>query len=326
MSESRLIALLANGEWLSGQSAGEAMGVSRAAVWKQIRKLCDNFGIPLESARGLGYRVPGGLDLLRGEALKTQLLTPSSPWQSIEVVNSLGSTNDHLVGMLKSGLAGGHVCLAEHQTAGRGRRGRQWVSPFASNLYLSASWGFSGGAGALEGLSLAVGLAVRRALCRVGCDGIRLKWPNDILHEGKKLGGILLEMTGDATGHCSVVIGIGLNVAMTDMQADNEIDQPWTTVRNILDTPLARTTLAIEVLNALGEMLQAFEAQGFPSLMAEWHAADYLRGESVIVHAGEDAWVGEALGVSEQGALRVMTPSGEQRLYGGEVSIRKRPT
>ena len=130
---------------------------------------------------------------------------------------------------VEAGGRSGLVCTAEQQTAGRGRRGREWISPFGRNLYVSTVWEFTQGAAALEGLSLAVGVAVAQALKGLGLPEVQLKWPNDIQHEGKKLGGVLLEMVGDASRQCQVVVGIGVNVAMPGAAA-NAIDQAWTDI------------------------------------------------------------------------------------------------
>lgn len=148
------------------------------------------------------------------------------------MLETIDSTNAEAMRQLEAGAGAGLVCTAEQQSAGRGRRGRTWVSPFARNLYLSVAWRYHQGAAALEGLSLAVGVAVARALAANGLPAVQLKWPNDVIFRGAKLGGVLLEMTGDAAGVCQIVVGVGLNVAMPDSAAV-AIDQAWTDIKSI---------------------------------------------------------------------------------------------
>jgi BirA family biotin operon repressor/biotin-[acetyl-CoA-carboxylase] ligase len=214
------------------------------------------------------------------------------------------------------------VCCAEQQTAGRGRRGRQWVSPFASNLYLSLLWQFEEGAAALEGLSLAVGVAVARALEAAGLPAVQLKWPNDILHDDAKLGGVLLEMLGDAAGACQVVIGVGLNVKMPP-EAARDIDQQWTDIESLSggEHP-GRNALLAAMLNELLPLAARFAAQGFPPWRAQWQSLDAYDGRSVVLQAGSKKLAGVARGVDERGALLLETDQGRQAVYGGEITLR----
>ena len=200
MSTEKILQVLADGEFHSGEELGAALGVSRAAVWKQLQKL-EALNIELESQKGRGYRIVGGLDLLSREAVLASSGEASKPFvESMDIFNELASTNEVALAKIAEGDAHGYCCTAELQRSGRGRRGRQWVSPFARNLYFSMVWQFHSGASALEGLSLCIGVAVARALNRAGVDGVALKWPNDVLLDGRKLAGILLEMQGDPAG------------------------------------------------------------------------------------------------------------------------------
>ncbi|MGI9295270.1 MAG: biotin--[acetyl-CoA-carboxylase] ligase, partial [Pseudomonadales bacterium] len=214
MPNTTLLSLLSAGQYVSGQELANALGVSRTAVWKQLNKL-DEYGLEVESVKGRGYRIAGGIDLLDAASITAGMTTLSRNLLSrLDVRETVGSTNAEAMAQIAAGCGSGYVCTAEQQSAGRGRRGRQWVSPYARNLYISAVWEYSQGAAVLEGMSLAVGVVVARALKACGVAPVQLKWPNDVLHEGAKLGGILLEMTGDAAGACQVVVGIGLNVSM----------------------------------------------------------------------------------------------------------------
>jgi BirA family biotin operon repressor/biotin-[acetyl-CoA-carboxylase] ligase len=323
MSKSVLLPLLADGEFQSGQELAKALGVSRTAVWKQINRLAAESGIAIESVRGKGYRIPGGIDLLDADRVRTALSARASALLSrLDILDSVDSTNAEAMRQAERGASSGLVCTAEQQTAGRGRRGRHWVSPYASNLYVSLLWEFSQGAAALEGLSLAAGVAVARALRGAGVAGVQLKWPNDVLCGGAKLGGILLEMTGDAAGSCRVVIGVGLNVAMPPAAAA-AIDQAWTDIRTVTaDRHPGRNRLLAALLNELLPLVAGFEAQGFAPWRDEWQTLDAFAGKAVELNTGATQLSGVARGVDERGALQLETAAGVQAVYGGEISLR----
>ena len=172
MPTTTLLPLLADGEFHSGQDCADQLGISRTAVWKQLRRLADH-GLELESVRGRGYRIPGGLELLDSDAVRKQLAPGAAPLlDELAIHPTIDSTNAEALRRVEAGAGRGLVCTAEQQLAGRGRRGRPWVSPFGRNLYVSLVWEFTGGAAAIEGLSLATGVAVARALadCGLPCD------------------------------------------------------------------------------------------------------------------------------------------------------------
>jgi BirA family biotin operon repressor/biotin-[acetyl-CoA-carboxylase] ligase len=322
MPKTILLPLLADGEFRSGQDLADALGVSRTAVWKQLKKLGE-LGLQIESVKGRGYRIPGGIELLDDTKIRSCLQPEAAGLLSaLEILETVGSTNAEAMHMAEQGAAAGLVCTAEQQTAGRGRRGRQWVSPFASNLYLSLVWEFNQGAAALEGLSLAVGVAMARALAACGIGPVQLKWPNDVLFEGSKLGGILLEMTGDAAGACQVVVGVGLNVSMPQDSAAT-IDQPWTDIDTITgrEHP-GRNALLAAMLNELLPLVAGFEGQGFANWRQDWQALDAFCGASVVLNTGGAQVAGVARGVDERGALQLETTTGVQSVYGGEISMR----
>ena len=318
------LSLLADGEFLSGQDLADSLGVSRTAVWKQLNKLSAVTGLEIESVKGRGYRIPGGIDLLDADKVRAALSAPASGLlTTLVVLDSVDSTNAEAMRRAQSGSVAGLVCTAEQQTAGRGRRGRQWVSPFAGNLYLSLAWEFEQGAAALEGLSLAVGVAIARALEYCALPTIQLKWPNDILYDGAKLGGVLLEMTGDAAGECQVVVGVGLNVSMSAAAAGT-IDQAWTDIQTISEgMHPGRNALLAALLNELLPLMAGFESRGFSSWRDPWLALDAFAGEPVILTTGPKQMAGIARGVDERGALLLETVSGTQSIYGGEISLRR---
>lgn len=323
MSQIDLIKLLSDGEFHAGSEVGEILGVTRAAIWKQVQKLQD-FGLEVESIRGKGYRLKQPLNLLDAKEIKSQMQRSPHLLSALETHDLVSSTNDLILNIADSKEAqSGHVCLAEYQEAGRGRRGRQWVSPFASNIYLSMLWRFAGGAAALEGLSLAVGLAVVKGLKEMGVSEAHLKWPNDILVSGKKICGVLIEMTGDASGSCSVVIGIGINVQMPK-EATAQIDQPWTDISSSLGRELVdRNEITARILDHVLELTHSFSQHGFGPLYEEWNSHDGYHGESIKLIMGDTEIYGIGRGVGPDGGIKIETPDGKVEVYkGGEISLR----
>ncbi len=323
-----LLQLLADGDFHSGEELGELLGVSRTAVWKHLKKL-EPLGLSLQSVKGKGYRLEGGLELLDSARIGAGLNAAARDLHSeLDIQPVIDSTNTRALARAAAADASGYVCLAEQQTAGKGRRGRRWVSPFGKNIYLSVVWGFGGGAAVLEGLSLAVSVAVVRALRaaageRAGLDDIRLKWPNDVLWRDRKLAGILLEMTGDVSSYCQVVTGIGINVAMP-AQAGAAIDQAWVDMETIAGR-CSRNQLVAQLLNQLLPLLRDYHTSGFASLRREWELLDAYRDCEVELQTGTQLLAGLARGVDDSGALRLEIDGSEQTFSGGEVSLRRLP-
>ncbi len=313
-----LLKLLLNGEVCSGERLGEALGISRAAVWKHLRQLRD-FGLVLETLRGSGYRLQNPLQLLDKRYLETHI-DPGLPI-NIKVESSIASTSQFLYQALSSGAERGPTALfAEHQTQGRGRRGRVWQSPFGSNLYFSVAWPYSQGVNSLEGVSLAIGVAICRALNGLGIAGVGLKWPNDVLFDQKKLAGILVEVGGDVSGECFIVVGIGLNVNMPQAVV---IDQAWIDLRTLSQGRLwDRNQIAVKLLNELLPMLNAYSERGFEHYRQAWHSFHAYQNQPVKVIVGQQQIRGKCLGVDPSGSLRLDTGGGERVFSGGELSLR----
>lgn len=323
MSLTPLLHTLADGEFHSGEELARLLGVSRTAVWKQLQKMQLQTGLILESVKGRGYRLAQPLELLdRGRVAGDMTAAAAGLLSELEVLEQVDSTNRLALLRAQGGGRRGHVIVAEQQTAGRGRRGRPWVSPFGCNIYCSVLWEFDGGAAALEGLSLAIGVAVAETLVAIGVPGVGLKWPNDLVWEGRKLAGILLEMVGDAAGHCQVVVGVGLNVAMTGDTRAAPIDQPWVDLQTARGEVVSRNQLLALLLSSLLPALEQFEREGFAAVRPAWLALDSFFGREVAVHLGDSVVLGVAAGVGETGALLVDTPQGRQQFHGGEVSLR----
>ncbi|WP_299596407.1 bifunctional biotin--[acetyl-CoA-carboxylase] ligase/biotin operon repressor BirA [uncultured Microbulbifer sp.] len=315
-----LLQLLADGEVHSGQSLGEVLGVSRAAVWKQLQKL-EPLGLEVESVKGRGYRVAGGLDLLSAEAIQQQLDAGTVPLlRALNIFDQVDSTNARVLSSLESGAGHGQVVLAEQQTAGRGRRGRAWASPFASGVSISIGWQFSGGVQLLEGLSLAVGVALARALARFDVPDVRLKWPNDVWCRGRKLAGVLLELSGDLTDRCAVVVGIGLNMRLPAAAAES-IGQPWIDLAEVRPG-ISRNALVAAMLDELLPMLEAYPESGFSEWRDAWLALDQFAGAEVCLRSFQQRWCGIERGVDSTGALLLEIDGAQKVFHGGEVSLR----
>ncbi len=316
MSDRNIIQLLADGQFHSGEALGAALGVSRAAVWKQLQKL-EKLGIRVESVRGRGYRIAGGMELLdRDKILESLPPSVAAGVRDFTLFDEVESTNSYLL----KGLVHQCVCVAERQTGGRGRRGRRWVSPFGRNLYLSVGWRFDGGAVAVEGLSLAVGVALRRAVASVlPSEGLGLKWPNDLLLDGRKVGGILVELTGDPSDQCNVVVGVGLNLDMSPDEA-GEVDQPWANLSEL--GTVSRNRLCASVIAELFGLLSGYGGRGFAPWRREWERCDVSRDRPVVLSTPASSIVGIARGVADNGALRLETADGIRLVSGGEITLR----
>lgn len=320
-----VIGLLSDGEFHSGEELGEVLGVTRAAVWKQVQAL-ESLGVKLESVRGKGYRIEDGVDLLDQKAIHSKLTDSTKEKLShLELVPELASTNQYLLDKLNTsgGLSSAHICMSEMQTAGRGRRGRTWQSPFAKNIYFSCVWHFENGVAGMEGLSLAVGVAIVRALEKIGLKKASLKWPNDILVEQAKLGGVLIEIAGDVAGDCDAVIGVGLNVSMPE-EAMTEVDQPWVSLSQCVSRATDRNGIAAALINCLFEVMKEFERGGFAALKNEWESYCTHLGKGVSLQTPSESFEGRMLGVSESGSLRLEVNGEEKEFLGGEVSLRAR--
>lgn len=313
---STLLAILAKGEFHSGEALGKTLNLSRASISNHIKALT-SLGLDIYSVTGKGYCLASPLNFLSLKEILTHLPTSYSP--TIEVLNVIGSTNQYIKEKFTE-LENGHACLAEAQTAGRGRHGRKWVSPYGSSLYLSMYWNFSGGYAALGGLSLVVGVAVAKALSLSGVDGIKLKWPNDIYALGKKLAGVLIEVEGQIGVGCQTVVGIGLNVSLPKNVA--EIDQPWIDLAELTDVPLDRNIIAANLLTTLTETLHIFERDGLAAFINDWRNKDVYANQPVKLIVGKQIISGFSRGIDESGAILLETEQGLKAYHGGEVSVR----
>jgi len=320
-----IVRRLADGEYCSGEALAELCGISRAAVWKQIERLRQHYGLPVEASQGKGYRLPYPLELLDEDRILAEL-SPQGRFllQHLELLFEVDSTNRYLTDARAQGAQGGQACFAEFQSAGRGRRGRPWVSPLAGNIYLSLLWEYPLGPARLSGLSLVAGLAVARTLRRFGARRVGLKWPNDVLWQGRKLAGLLLEVQGEQEGPSQLVLGLGVNLCIP-AEAGRDIDQPWVDLREVLGEaePIPRNLLCAKLLDELLIALAHFEVEGLGPQLEEWQHYDVYFGRPITLRLGDREVAGVHRGIDPSGALILQDQAGEQRLYhGGEVSLR----
>ncbi|MGD0961243.1 MAG: bifunctional biotin--[acetyl-CoA-carboxylase] ligase/biotin operon repressor BirA [Methylomonas sp.] len=319
-----LLALLADGQFHSGTQLANAAGVSRAAVWKQLRSLAA-LGIELNAVSGKGYKLSQAMQLLDGELITGALRPyPKSLLAALDVHDALDSTNNYLLDRARLGGVSGHACICEFQSAGRGRRGRQWLSPFGQNIYLSILWRYHDSPAAIAGLSLALGVAVIKALRDLGVKECGLKWPNDIYWRQRKLGGILVEVVGESGGPCHAVIGLGLNFYLSAQDLAC-IDQPCADMAGILGKAAyqRRNELIALLLNHLLPLLAEFKAHEMPKYAAEWRLYDCMQGKAADLYIAEQCYSGIVAGIDDNGLLLLNTDDGQQRGFAaGEVSFR----
>jgi BirA family transcriptional regulator, biotin operon repressor / biotin---[acetyl-CoA-carboxylase] ligase len=311
-----ILHLLADGQFHSGEALAQHFKVTRATIWNAV-KHAESLGVEVFSVRGRGYKLPQAIELLdKNEVLK--FIGEQRAWFNLQILDEVKSTNTYLMQNKTSAHA---TCVAAHvQTNGKGRRGRTWVSQLGASLTFSLLWRFQCGAAALSGLSLAVGVALIRALNALGVNQAQLKWPNDVLVDSKKLAGILIELQGDLEGPSAAVIGIGFNLNLPKNVLDS-IDQPAIDLVSIKE--IDQNILLGTLLKHLADVLSSFETVGFIGLRDEWLSYHAYENKPVrmILPNGTDVQ-GVVKGVADDGILLVETALGLQRFSAGEISLR----
>jgi len=309
----KLVEILSDGEFHSGEQLGESLGMSRAAINKHIQTL-KSWGLDIYTVTGKGYSLPAPMQLLNEEAILAQLHQPN-----LAIIPVIDSTNQYLLERMNE-LQSGDACIAEYQQAGRGRRGRQWFSPFGANLYMSMYWRLEQGPAAAMGLSLVIGIVIAETLQQLGAQGVRVKWPNDLYLQDRKLAGILVELTGKTGDAAQIVMGAGINLAMRGAEAA-QINQGWI---NLQEAGIAidRNDLAAKLINSLREALPLFERDGLAPFTERWKALDNFFNRPVKLLIGEREIHGIARGIDKQGGL-LLEQDGEVKSWvGGEISLR----
>ena len=330
-----ILHMLADGRFHSGEAMAAHFKVTRSTIWNALQD-AEALGVQIFSVPGRGYKLPQPLVLLdKAEVLSA--IGEQRAWFNLEIHDQLESTNTYLMKQASSNASAGYSAAAAHatcvvaelQTRGRGRRGRSWQAALGASLTFSLLWRFQCGASALSGLSLAVGVAMIRALRETGLAEARLKWPNDVVvavngQAGAyhKLAGILIELQGDMEGPSAAVIGIGVNLKLPE-QVRRHIDQPVTDMATLMQKTINPNTLLGVLLKHLAVVLSEFERNGFDNLRAEWLQYHAYQNEPVrlIMPDGRELQ-GMACGVAADGVLLVKTPQGEQRFSSGEISLR----
>lgn len=309
----KLVDILSDGEFHSGEQLGERLGMSRAAINKHIQTL-KSWGLDVYTVTGKGYSLSAPIQLLDEQTILSQVTQGN-----VSVIPVIDSTNQYLLERMHE-MESGAACIAEYQQAGRGRRGRQWFSPFGANLYMSMYWRLEQGPAAAMGLSLVIGIIMAETLRSLGADDVRVKWPNDIYLNDRKLAGILVELTGKTGDAAQIVIGAGINLAMRTADA-SQINQGWINLQEAGVT-VNRNELAARLINSLREALPLFEQEGLTPFVARWAALDNFINRPVKLLIGEREVHGIARGVDSQGGL-LLEQDGEIKAWvGGEISLR----
>lgn len=306
----KLIEILADGNFHSGEELASDFGITRAGINKYIKVLRE-WGIELSSIQGKGYRLKIPMDLFNKSKIDQYYQADSR----VEILPIIDSTNQYMLDKIPD-LKSGDCCIAEFQSKARGRRGRQWFSPFGTNLYFSMYWRLEQGIAAAMGLSLVVGIVVTQALRELSGQDIKVKWPNDLYLNDQKLAGILVELAGK-TGDCAhVVIGIGVNLNMTNPDP-NIVNQKWANLGNI-----NRNLLVAKIAKTLRENLEKFEKNGLAFFIDDWNHLDNFIHRPVKLLIGDDVIRGVAKGINDQGALLLEQNGKIQAYIGGEISLR----
>ncbi|NOT15944.1 MAG: bifunctional biotin--[acetyl-CoA-carboxylase] ligase/biotin operon repressor BirA [Methylotenera sp.] len=314
-----ILKLLCDGKFHSGEAIAKYFNVSRTHVWNALQD-AEELGVEIFAVRGRGYQLPNATTLLNPQTVRACFESPPH-WLQLEVHDFLPSTNSYLMHHMSTCTHG--TCVAANlQTQGRGRRGRQWQAGLGASLTFSLLWRFQCGASALSGLSLAVGVALIRALHALGFVQAKLKWPNDVLVDSKKLAGILIELQGDAEGPTAAVIGIGINLHLPH-HLKQQIDQPATDLTSMHGQAVNPNTLLATLLIHLKTVLETFETEGFSALHDEWskHHAYHAKTVKMLMPDGREIQ-GLVQSVAEDGSLLINTDHGLQRFVSGEISLR----
>jgi BirA family biotin operon repressor/biotin-[acetyl-CoA-carboxylase] ligase len=317
-----LLRILADGRFHSGERLGRSLRVSGAGVLDLVRRL-EDLGLRVSRVRGRGFRVAENPDLIETDILAARL-NEVSPELRLEVLDECPSTNTLLAERAAAGAPHGTVLVCEHQSAGRGQRGNLWASRVGGSLAFSILWRFAQGAGTFGGLSLAMAVGSARALERLGIRGVQVKWPNDLVLKGRKLGGILIELSGDVRGPSAAIVGVGINVRL-NRPMRGRIRSPAADIASQGGIAPSRTALLGALLPSLAESLAQFSREGFSPFREEWLRLHAWRGRRVALSTADRRVAeGKIVGIAEDGALMLASARGVERFHSGELSLRLR--
>jgi BirA family biotin operon repressor/biotin-[acetyl-CoA-carboxylase] ligase len=324
-----VLRLLADGERRSGEAIAAALGMSRAAVWKQVKRL-EALGLVVDVRRGAGYRIDPPLDVLDAGVIRAALPPGTAArLDSLDVMTHVRSTNSQLFDGARPRPGRMAACLAEYQSGGRGRRGRSWLAPPGRGLCLSVAWTYPTQPVGVESLGLVAGAVVRRMLTTRAEVAVGIKWPNDLIVDDRKLGGILVELSAEGHGSCFVVVGIGINVTATpslaDMASTCGVLRPIDLATATAGRSPTRNALAAALIEAFAEMFEHYPATGFSAYRGLIAEADYLYGRTVTVESPAGPIAGRAMGIAADGRLRVERDGAIHEIVAGDVSVRPRP-
>ncbi len=299
-----IVALLNDREYHDGTSIGNQLHITRAAVWKAIKKL-EQYNVPLKTMKSKGYQLTSPLTLLN--AIQIQACLKHKKIQ-IDVLEKIDSTNDYLKPLIpqnKKIIA----CIAETQTKGKGRLNRAWYSPFAENIYLSLLYPFEKDMSELSGLSLVIGLAICHAIeaqVDLKNHSLKVKWPNDVLLDDHKLAGTLIEIQAESHSFSQIIIGIGINVNMKQA-SQHDITQAWTSLLEKTGVYIDRNQLTVALIDTLIDYLEKFSKENLQGFINEWQSRDHLANSEIKMMSETTCWQGTAAGINAQGHLQMKT-------------------
>ena len=326
---SRVYAELAAGNFRSGAALAGQFGVSRNAIWKAVHAL-RALGLAIHAVPHRGYRLASPCEPLEPAAIRAALSRQArSRIRRLEAVWSTESTNAALLARSDVPPQRADVFLAEYQTAGRGRLGRVWLAPPGGSICLSIGWSFPELPQDLAALGLAVGVCALRALrahvpSGTGHPNLTLKWPNDLILDERKLGGILIELRAESAGPTYIVIGIGINLVLGATLLE-QVAASGTRAADLASAgadPRKRNQLIAALVSEIVEGLARFRDEGLRPFIEEWRTADSLCGRAVTVRTATTSWRGIARGIDASGALLVEGAQGMRRVLSGDISVR----
>lgn len=316
----KVLQLLSNGDFISGQKIASELHISRTAVWKIIQRLQQQFSVNIFAVSGKGYCVSGGLDLLNTERIRNLLAADIK----LDFSYVLDSTNRYLIDkQFPDQAASKHSCLVEYQTAGKGRRGKHWVSGFARNIELSIACYLPMTMQQVSGISIACGVSLANFVKSLGVQAVSLKWPNDLHVAGQKIAGILVEVRGETEGPVKTVIGVGLNLDIGDVSM-HEFDNPATDLkRHLLGKKVDRTEIAANLIQTLANTIDEYADKGLSAFVSAWSEFDQYLNQPVTLHAVNNEYTGIYRGINDQGMMLLENANGLCAYGAGEVSLRR---